>query len=117
MSDKLSLEENNKFKSEYLTFIKKGYELVTVLEKNNNDINSPEFAEMWKKMDAGIDIAELVDSVLYPKEFSDMLNVVDDSEKLKVFWKNNDGENIKIGDSLHDGIVAGVFLFTIWIYV
>jgi hypothetical protein len=115
MSDQLSLE-NNKFKKEYLAFIKKAYELVTVLEENDNDINSPEFTELWKKMNAGIDIAELLDSVLYPKEFSDMINRVDDSDRLKVFWKN-EMENTKIGDGLHDGIVVGVFLFTIWIYV
>ena len=89
--------------------------MVTVLEENDNDINSPEFTDLWKKMDAGIDIAELLDSVLYPKEFSDMIERVDDSERLKVFWKN-EIENVKIGDGLHNGIVVGNYLFTIWIY-
>jgi len=114
MTDQLSLE-NNKFKTEYLAFIKKAYELVTVLEENDNDINSPEFTDLWEKMDAGIDIAELLDSVLCPKEFSDMIEKVDDSERLKVFWKN-EIENVKIGDGLHNGIVVGNYLFTIWIY-
>ena len=116
MSNKLSFE-NDKFKTEYLAFIKKAYDLVTVLEKNDNDINSSEFKELWEKMGAGIDIAELLDSVLYPKEFSDMIDRVDDSERLKVFWKNDEIENTKIGDGLNDGIVVGIYLFTVWIYV
>ena len=109
----MDTKDDSEFKKNYLNFIQNGYELITVLENNNNDKNSPEFLELWKKLNADIDTAELLDSVLYPKEFGDMMNDVKDYEKLKVLWRNE--MVMKIGDYIDDGLIVGVFDFTVWV--
>jgi len=111
---KTKSEEDAKFEEEYLQFVKKAVQLFKALKENDNP-NSDQFIKLWNKLDAGIEIAEILDSALYPKEFSEMFSK-NDQDKIKVIWNLSEIKKFDVGDNFNNqGVVVGVFKFTVWI--
>ena len=116
---KTKSEEDEKFEEEYLQFVKKAVQLFKALKENDDNPNSDQFIKLWNKLDAGIEIAEILDSALYPKEFSEMFSK-NDQDKIKVIWNLAEIKKFDVGDIFTDrnkknGLVVGVFKFTVWI--
>lgn len=112
---KTKSEEDEKFEEEYLEFVKKAVQLFKELKENDDNPNSDQFIKLWNKLDAGIEIAEILDSALYPKEFSEMFGK-HDQDKIKVIWNLSETKKFDVGDNFdNQGVVVGVFKFTVWI--
>lgn len=112
-------EEEKKFDEEYLKYVKKAVRLYKVLKENNDNQDSPEFIKLWVELEIGLEEAQILDSGLYPEEFSEMFSK-NDPNKIKVIWNLAEIKKYDVGDIFIDrnknnGLVVGVFKFTIWI--
>ena len=118
-TERIKTEEEKKADEEYLKFVKKAVRLYLSLQENNDDENSPEFIKLWRELETGLEVAQILDSALYENEFKQMFRE-HDQKKIKVNWNLADIKKFDVGDKFVDkfnnhGIIVGVFKFTIWI--
>jgi hypothetical protein len=112
-------EEEKKFDEEYLKYVKKAARLYKVLKENDDNQDSAPFIKLWVELETGLEVAQILDSALYPEEFSEMFSK-NDQNKIKVIWNLAEIKRFDVGDIFTDrnkknGLVVGVFKFTIWI--
>ena len=89
------------------------YFMYNILTNNNNNIDDPEFVEMWEKF-GNIEVAQLIDSYLHPEEFEN--DIIPNMKNYMVLFKDA-YRDAKIGDTINSGKAIGVFTLTVWIYL
>lgn len=109
--DSTDTEFNN-----YMNNLSTVFVLSTLLKDKNNDIEDPDFVELFEKLKPGLSILEMLDYELHREEFDEMLKDVENSDRLAVLWKNA-FKHANIGDKINGGTVVGIYTFTTWIYL
>ena len=112
-------EEQKKIDEEYLKYVKKAVRLYIVLKENDYNQDSPAFIKLWLELETGLEVAQILDSELYEKDFKEMFSK-NDHNKIKVIWNLAEIKKFDVGDIFTDrnkknGLVVGVFKFTVWI--
>lgn len=109
--DSTDTEFNN-----YMNNLSTVFVLSTLLKDKNNDIEDPDFVELFEKLKPGLSILEMLDYELHREEFDEMLKDVENSDRLAVLWKTA-FKDANIGDKINGGTVVGIYTFTTWIYL